>query len=503
MHLARALCLAIIPVALAADNPDPRAELRAGHVEKAIELLRAAISKQPADLDSNILLGDTLLFEERFDEAAQVVNSALASNPQAAGLHRVLGDLRYREGLFADAEKDYKSALKLDPKNARAMYGMSRVCQASCLRKKAADLLRVAHAIDFHDPVIVSGFEAADRRSSAAITRMEAELGRKSGLPEDDAAAQARLLKRWIAEAKALGGKAPCELAAPYAQYKVPFFPLRNGRHVTGAGLPVRINDAKANILLDTGADGLMVDRKFAERAGLQRIADTEVYGVGNEAPSPGWIAYVPSLEIGGLEFRNCLVTVNEKSSKDEAGLLGSDIFQRFLVKMDFTSLSLDLSPLPGPPWDGVTPVDRYDGPELAGFAQMMIIGHDLLIPTVVGQNERTMETPGLFLLDTGANLNMISTELAPTITKVHDSHDVRVKGVSGRVKMVYEADKVGLQFAGFRQQNLGLIAFDLRRFSRASQAEISGIMGMPLITLFQSVTLDYRDGRIKFVYKP
>jgi hypothetical protein len=49
---------------------------------------------------------------------------------------------------------------------------------------------------------------------------------------------------------------------------------------------------------------------------------------------------------------------------------------------------------------------------------------------------------------------------------------------------------------------NLGLTSFDLTGFSRGAGLEVSGIMGLPLIGLFASVTLDYRDGCVKFDYK-
>ena len=132
----------------------------------------------------------------------------------------------------------------------------------------------------------------------------------------------------------------------------------------------------------------------------------------------------------------------------------------------------------------------------------MLIIHHYLLMPTLISESKKADQTPALFLLDTGSNTNMISTNLAPEITKVHGS-DVRVRGVSGKVKMVYDADKVVVQFANFRQQIHDIISFDLTSSSRGAGTEIGGIMGLPLIGMFESVTLDYRDGRVKFIYKP
>jgi tetratricopeptide (TPR) repeat protein len=501
-----ALSFAAMAVMIAADNLDEaRAQLLAKHVDAAIELLRGLVAKDPGAIEPSVLLAETLLDEERFDEAEDAVEAALTKHPSEAGLERLLGDIRYRGGRIFDADKAYKAAIKTDPHNARAIYGISRVFAASCLRKKASEMLQVAHAIDYRDSQIANAFYSADRRSQAAIARMEAELARNRSAADGKAdQALLRVLKLWIDEAKALDGKPEFELASADPQYRIPLTRLMDGRRVTGASLPIRINDAKADLRFDTGASGILLGSRFAERAGIQRLGDTEISGIGNGPAIKAWVGYAPSIRIGSLEFKNCIVTVPEKGSVDDAGgLIGSDIFRPFLVKIDFKNQSVDLDPLPGPAWDGHTLVDRYEGPELAGYSQMLIIHHYLLIPTLISETTNAEQTPGLFLLDTGARLNMISTQLAPAITKVHDSDSVRVRGISGKVKMVYEADKVVVQFATFRQQIRDLTSFDLAGFSRGAGAEISGIMGLPLIGVFQSVTLDYRDGRIKFDYKP
>jgi len=499
------LFLSAVSVVIAADSlDDARAQLLAGRTDAAIGLLRGLVAKDPSAVEPSVLLAETLLNQERFDEADEAVDAALTKHPSEAGLQRVLGDLRYREGRIFDADKAYKAAIKADSQNALAIYGISRVFQASCLRKKAFEMLRVAHAIDFHDPRIADAFYAADRRSQPAIARMEAELARQQsangGKADQDLI---RLLKRWIAEAKALDGKPDFEPASAGQQYRIPLGRAMDGRRLTGATLPIRINDAKADLRLDTGAGGITLGSRFAEKAGIQRLADTEFGGIGNGPAVKGWVGYAPSIRIGSLEFQNCIVDVPEKGSVDDSGgLIGSDIFRRFLVKINWVGQTLDLDPLPGPSWDGHTLVDRYDGPELAGYSQILILHHDLLIPTLISESTKAEQTPSLFLVDTGANTNMISTNLAPEITKLHGS-DVRVRGVSGKVKMVYDADKVVVQFATFRQQIRDLTSFDLRNISRGTGAEVGGIMGLPLIGTFQSVTIDYRDGRIQFDYKP
>jgi predicted aspartyl protease len=260
---------------------------------------------------------------------------------------------------------------------------------------------------------------------------------------------------------------------------------------------------AKSVLQLDTGAGGITISSNLAAKAGVRRLADIEIGGIGNEAPKKGWIGYAERIQIGSLEFRNAIVDVSDRGSVvDAGGLIGTDIFRRFLVKLNFAAHQMDLDPLPGPAWDGSTSTDRYIGPEVKDFAQVLIIHHYLLIPTRISEDRDSDPTPGVFLIDTGASFSQVSNRIAGEITKVHESEYVRVKGLSGKVSKVFEANKLVLQFANFRQSNLGLISFDLSDISRGAGTEVMGILGIPLLGMFQSITLDYRDGLVKFDYK-
>ena len=146
----------------------------------------------------------------------------------------------------------------------------------------------------------------------------------------------------------------------------------------------------------------------------MQRLADVDLGGIGNAGTKDGWLGFAEHIQIGNLEFRNCIVRVTEKGTVGEAGgLLGTDVFQRFMIKLDFFNKRIDLDPLPGPAWDGHTPVDRYTGPEVSDFAQFYRIAHYILLPTRISNGP-----PVLFMIDTGAGLNSISTNAAPNITQ-------------------------------------------------------------------------------------
>src|ERR1700724_1272646 len=77
---------------------------------------------------------------------------------------------------------------------------------------------------------------------------------------------------------------------------------------------------------------------KLAARAGVQRLADVRIGGIGDKGDTKGYAAYADSIRIGSLEFRNCPVYVIDKSSlTDEEGLVGAHGFQRFLIEPGFS----------------------------------------------------------------------------------------------------------------------------------------------------------------------
>jgi hypothetical protein len=158
------------------------------------------------------------------------------------------------------------------------------------------------------------------------------------------------------------------------------------------------------------------------------------------------------SVKIGALEFRDCTVTVIDKGSVvGEDGLIGADVFQDFLIDLDFPTKKLRLGRLPKRPDDGsdqmspltdageadpsgkpetspdataphaslptYTSVTKRSYPAAFSFAFVPVFrfGHLLLIQTEVGDSP----DPRLFAIDTGAARNLFSVSTAREITKV------------------------------------------------------------------------------------
>ncbi|MBV9610039.1 MAG: aspartyl protease family protein [Acidobacteria bacterium] len=311
-------------------------------------------------------------------------------------------------------------------------------------------------------------------------------------------------------------------------------------KHIHGWGLNVVVNGKTSRLMLDTGASGLLLSRKAAERAGITYVSDMKFSGFGDKGPQGGHVAFAESIKIGDLEFRNCAIGITEQARVlDDDGLIGADVFSHYLVDIDFPDHQLKLTPLPkrpediaiapatlqtegtdsadaekaaapdvaktdakdhgpiAPPHKDSGPQDRYVAPEMKSYTSIFRFGHQLLISTRVNGGPA-----GLFLIDTGSTNSLISPEAAREVTKVHQTDRVQVKGLSGKVQQLYTADKAVLQFARFKQENLDLISFDLSKMSRSTGVEVSGVLGYSVLG-FLDIKIDYRDGLVDFSYDP
>jgi hypothetical protein len=178
--------------------------------------------------------------------------------------------------------------------------------------------------------------------------------------------------------------------------------------------------------------------------------------------------------------------------SSDFDGLIGADVFKRFIVTIDFPELELYLEPRPAttsPEPDG--PTDAGAAP--AGFQRVFRFGDHLAVPASINNGRST-----LFLIDSGSSSNLIDDAIARESSSVYRDDRTRVNGIQGSVKQASRADHVSLVFAGFRQDNPSLVAISLESMSDSMGVAFGGILGMPVLRQLV-LTIDYQEGIVRF----
>jgi tetratricopeptide (TPR) repeat protein len=501
--------------------------LRTGKFDAALQAYQRILQQQPKSVDAYVGIIRSYLKMGKVDEAQQALNKAKDA-VVSSSLQVAEGEADFRQGKIADAEKLWANVINSGNAEPRAYLGLARVRRAIGMHRTAKGMIDRAHALDPQDPDI-QRFWIGTLNREARIKYLELYLAGKN---DEDAEGHTDT-QSYIDYLKARE-KEPdrrCHLATKVTSTETPLVPLLlDPQHLRSYALTVELNDHKTKLLLDTGATGLLVDRRVAEKAGITKISDSKVGGVGDKGNADSYIGYADSIKIGELEFRDCRVEVLDKRSvMGDDGLIGADVFEDFLVDIDFPNQKLKLTPLPQPP-DAPKPEivletnsgdsgqhseskqasssgtddpastdiqfqDRYISPEMNGYSQVFRFGHELLVPTKIGGTTRK-----LFLLDTGAFNNAISPAAAREVTKVHGDSDTIIEGLSGSVKRVYSADKLTLEFGHLKQANEDMTSWDLTKLSEDDGTEVSGFLGFVMLHMLD-IKIDYRDDLVDFEF--
>lgn len=523
-----------LPTELAAANQ----LYRSGKFPAAETAYRALLSVDSKLVAAQVGLVRAMLRQQKIDEALDTVNQALAAQSNSAALLSARGDVQFRLAEMSDSEASYLTARRLDPKEVHAYLGLARLYRSYSLYRKAYDLLQIAHEIAPDDIEVQRAWLGMLPRKER-LAALEAYLAGDHPDNEEET--------RWIAERleflKATVDKPvhACRLVSKVEQTDTKLETIYgdDARRMRGIGLSVKLNERTVRLLLDTGAGGIMVGRKVAEKAGLTRITAVHYGGIGDQGLQNGYTAVADRIRIGELEFQDCVVAVSEKSSlTDEDGLIGADVFGSYLVDIDLPGMRLKLSPLPKRPEDTVAPKslnsegeeqanaeqkessageqtikeqnsvapvsktlnrlpkDRYIAPEMSNWTRVFRFGHAMLVPTNVNDSKAM-----LFGLDTGAFNNILSLRAARLIGKVSSEDRLRVRGLNGAVNKVYSA-RATLRFGHLQQPDLEVVAIDLSTVSRQTGTECSGFLGFGMLRLLD-IKMDYRDGIVNFEYDP
>ncbi len=516
-----------------AANPvgDARALYRRGKFEDALAKYREILKDSPKSPDAWAGMIRVYLKQKNVELAAQTAEQGLAQS-DSPRVRTARAEVWFRQGRISDAESEWVKVINSGYAEARAYLGIARVRDALAMYKTAKTMIEKAHAIDPNDSDITEAWIGTLSRSER-IRYLQSTLAGDNNWDADDRTGIADYLK-FLQQLSTQNRTSSCRLVSKVTSTETPLVRLLlDPQHLRGYGLNVALNGHKSALMLDTGASGILVKRSIAEHAGLSKITESKVWGIGSKGPKTAYRTIADSVKIGDLEFQNCPVEVMESHSvAEEDGLIGADVFENFLVDIDFPNEKLRLGELPKRPntqqqdlslaseddddshdaesadtsseaktadaksghASAQGPQDRYIAPEMQSYTRVLRFGHNLLVPTTIGKVPYK-----LFILDTGSVTNTISPAAAREVTKVHND-DTIVKGLSGSVDKVYNANKAVLTFGHLRQENQDLVAFDTTSISDGVGTEVSGFLGFAMLK-FIDIKIDYRDALIDFQY--
>jgi tetratricopeptide (TPR) repeat protein len=382
-----------------------------------------------------------------------------------------LGDSFFRQSRFEEAESAYSEALKSDPHDVAGHLGMGRIATLVSDRGGAAKHYSAAYQAEPSNPDAILAFATVveSREARQTLLRNFLALSPAGDRRIDDVRARLRIEVQ-------LGARKVAALKSVYEPYRIPLSPLRSG----GLFLHARLNGGSdLTLLLDTGATGVALNASAGRDAGLEQLAPAALAGFGSASPTPAHAALAATFETEALKIANLLVNVSETELTPGAdGIIGLDVFQDFLIRLDPRARKLELTPFE----------QQEAGANCTDCTRAFRLGHLLLVRgTVNGHGE------GYFILDTGSPYTLISNRLMPRSGVTATMFGAQgVQEVSTRVAPV--TLRVGVQdLWGFDYATM-----DTGGISASNGVAIAGAIGYSILHDL-SLTVDYRDGLVKF----
>lgn len=184
----------------------------------------------------------------------------------------------------------------------------------------------------------------------------------------------------------------PPNLTSSYQSYNLKlstFYPRPN--RAGGIILHVRINDGRPlRLLLDSGADLLVINAKAGRSLGISPESAMELVGMGTK---PAKMGRAGTVAIGPVSFRNCPVALMDGNATEGAdGVIPLSLFSNFLLRLDLPEKTL-----------GLTPYPQAETPEIPPTRG--VVAHHLLLVEAVLNGRQS----GYVALDTGAYCSAIS----------------------------------------------------------------------------------------------
>ena len=495
----------VSPKALSVPIADALHLYRTGKFSDAVAAYNAIISSGGPDVTNAYAgLARVYLRQYKTNDAFEAASKAVALTPGKTPAITAMGEVYFRQGKMVLAEHAFLDPIQACDVDPRSYLGLATIYRTTSNYKLAATAAAEAYKIDPADPDVQRSYMATLNRGER-LKFLRDYLSRET----DDDPEHRTNLEHQLAVLEDETGQPgrTCRLTTKLTATETHLEALLNGpNRLRGYGLIVKVNGATAKLRLDTGAGGIVIDQKVAAKAGVKKIVEQKASGIGDKGGTEGYVGFADSIQIGDLHFEGCYVNVIERNSiLDEDGLIGADVFGRYLVDIDFPDSKFKLSQLP--PYPGEAPLeatlesqptsahlhDRYIAPEMKVYTPIFRFGHALLIGTRVNDS-----APMLFLIDTGAFDNTITPEAAKQVTKISRDDNLEVKGLSGTVKDVYRAQKAHLQFAHLKDDRQDLITIDMDHSSNSLGTEIAGILGFRMLILLD-IKIDYRDGLVDF----
>ena len=471
-------------------------------------LFREDLAKNPSSADLHLGLIRALIGEDKVVQARMEADSWLANASNSALAEVAAGEVAYRSADIAAAQQHANKAILENHCEGRVLALAANIDSLGAAFAQEANLISLAHRLRPNDEII-----RRDWIFSLPLQQRTAELAQyleeTQHLSDDD-----RIL--YVDDEERLKAHHPGECRVT-TNTDTATFPLKPARTPSlASGLDVEINSVNRHLEVDTGASGIVLTLATSKKLGLKPEHRLFLSGVGDGRTVGSYLTHVANIRIGPFQFADCLVEVLEKTKLNADGFIGTNLFAKWLVTLDYPRSELRLSPLPvvpkltqpdnsGQPADETAvsedkmsqPQNRYVAPEMQHWLRVLRIDNMLLVPVKLDQGPLHY-----FAADTGSTQTTLSVALARETHREYIETGTHFFGIAGDVNKIYRVDDAVLHFGTFQLPPSSYDAFDLSLLLQRTGLAISGLLGLPTLSKL-TISIDYRDNLMQLQYDP
>ncbi|NND93564.1 MAG: hypothetical protein HKN45_01795 [Flavobacteriales bacterium] len=248
------------------------------------------------------------------------------------------------------------------------------------------------------------------------------------------------------------------------------------------------VNNQNGNFILDTGAEGLVVNQTYFRDYKIDRTS--EVGTINSESDFVKYIK-VDGLVLGDIQFKGRTADVVDLSQIENNrgfkvfGLIGLSFFRDYIVEVDMKSSALILHDR-----DYIIEEEAYIDVPTKSYN-----GVPSISLSVNGEKLR-------FILDTGAEMNVIHNALDP---KVYDGMEImrttELFGADGRKTQVLVAKLKSIVVDEHELTDALTLVLNMQSTRSVVNADIAGTLGFPFFSEGR-VLFDIRKKRLR-MYGP
>ncbi len=465
---------------------------------------QAVLQTKPMDENARLGVIRAMIGQNQVAEAKSAA-AAFAKEQPNSGLAQVAAsEADYRAGDIDDSFAHAKQALILAPCEGRAAMALAQLYDLTGLHANAARFIVRAHRLRPMDQFVTREWIGSLPRKERLL---ELSNFLQSGPALSDDENRGLNTEKQYLEARKPG---ECHTVSTSESTQTPLsLVYGDSTRPVAYGLDVLLNGKHRRTQIDTGASGIVLSDGAARGLGLEEEYKAKSSGVGDEGERESYLAHVHSLRIGAIELQDCMVQVVKKSGLHVDGLIGMDVFRRWLVTLDYPAGQLRLAPLPrdaqsksndtneSGPEEDEGPHDSYVAPEMQGWLRIARVGHNLLLPAALNPTGKLHYV----IMDTGAQSSLFSLSLAKETGKLHSSA-MQFSGISGKTKTVFETNDTEFFVGNLRLPKDSYYATDVTNISHNLGFEIGGLFGLPTLQRL-TIQIDYRDNLLKLSYDP